>query len=423
LRNRRQLEFERVTLLAEALIVALALLGHAGLWNGLTNRLHGTGLERWTMKAITNVLRLVLVGLPAAYAGFWLHRVAGSVVASDGAVSFAARRPLLLPLSLPAWLSIPTILYGIFVCGIAVIYYPLWWRDRRRRRPQFTETRRRVVRVAEELGMRPVAGVWAKAMSRLPGNQFLELELVEHTLEIPRLPPQLDGLSLVHLTDLHISGRMGDAYYRRAMRLVAEREPDLLLVTGDICEHARHIALAAELIALAPARAGKFFVLGNHDLRTHDVPALRAALTAAGCEDLGGEWREVTVNGACVRLGGDERPWHGAPLDPALPGPRDPAAEEARIVLMHSPDRLGVARAADADLALAGHTHGGQIRLPWIGAIVCPCLHGLRYDAGLYYDSPTFLYVGRGLCSLTPVRLNCRPELTRLVLRCPPAAP
>jgi predicted MPP superfamily phosphohydrolase len=84
---------------------------------------------------------------------------------------------------------------------------------------------------------------------------------------------------------------------------------------------------------------------------------------------------------------------------------------------------LSVARAADADLALAGHTHAGQIRMPWIGAIVCPSWYGMRYDAGLFHFPPTTMYVGRGLSCLTPLRFNCPAELTRLVLRRPGAKP
>ena len=400
-----------MTLSAKALFLALAIFGHLGLWNGLTNRLHGTGLGRWKMKAITQVLRTILVLGPLAYVWLWLWHGA------PGPLDF---RPDSESLVVSADEGRLLVAYGALCSATAVVFYPLWWRDFRRKRPQFLDSRRIVIDMYDDLGVRPVAGVWAGAWSRLPGNQFLAPEAVEHRLEVPRLPRALDGLTVVHLTDLHLSGRVTLPYYRRAMRQVAEWEPDLVIITGDLCEHARNIPGIAEIVDLAPAREGKFYLLGNHDLRTKNVPALRAALAAVGCEDLGGAWRELSIRGTRVLLGGDQRPWFSPPLDPTLAGPRAPGAAELRIVGLHSPDRVSVARAADADLALAGHTHGGQIRLPVIGAIVCPSLFGLRYNAGLYDESPTLLYVTRGLCSLTPVRLNCRPELARFELRCPP---
>jgi predicted MPP superfamily phosphohydrolase len=195
----------------------------------------------------------------------------------------------------------------------------------------------------------------------------------------------------------------------------------LVLVTGDICEAAHFISWVEDVLGPVESRLGKFFVLGNHDLRTHDVPRLRAALAHVGFTDLSGVWKEIPADGARIVLGGDERPWLGEPLDPHQAPPRLPDVRELRLVLLHTPDRLSVARAADADLVLAGHTHGGQIRMPWIGAIVCPSWYGMRYDAGWFHFPPTSMYVGRGLSGLTPLRVNCRPELTRLVLRRPGA--
>jgi predicted MPP superfamily phosphohydrolase len=87
------------------------------------------------------------------------------------------------------------------------------------------------------------------------------------------------------------------------------------------------------------------------------------------------------------------------------------------LVLSHSPDQFAWAQGAGFKLMLAGHTHGGQGRLPLVGAVLTPCLSGVKYSAGVYYEPPTLLHVTRGISGMMPVRINCPPELTKLVLR------
>jgi predicted MPP superfamily phosphohydrolase len=87
------------------------------------------------------------------------------------------------------------------------------------------------------------------------------------------------------------------------------------------------------------------------------------------------------------------------------------------VLLAHSPDQFKWARRRDFDLMLAGHTHGGQICLPVIGPIHCPSWHGVKYASGVFFEPPTVMHVSRGVSSELPIRLNCRPEVTKLVLR------
>jgi hypothetical protein len=133
-------------------------------------------------------------------------------------------------------------------------------------------------------------------------------------------------------------------------------------------------------------------------------------------------------------LAGNELPWFGPPPartadpDAAETSPRsaddsreavdsDDARSAFRILLSHSPDQIDWAREHRFDLMLAGHTHGGQIRFPLVGAVVCPSRWGVKYASGVYHEPPTVLHVTRGISGLHPIRLNCRPELTRLILR------
>jgi len=96
---------------------------------------------------------------------------------------------------------------------------------------------------------------------------------------------------------------------------------------------------------------------------------------------------------------------------------RSPGGGPLRIVLSHSPDQLKWAQTHDADLLLAGHTHGGQVCFPLVGAILTPSRVGVKYSSGIFYAPPTIMHVTRGVSGRFPIRLNCPPEMARLVLR------
>ena len=164
-------------------------------------------------------------------------------------------------------------------------------------------------------------------------------------------------------------------------------------------------------------------------MRTGDVPRLRRLLEESGLIDLGGRRRQIEINGQPVELLGNELPWikhepAGVPLlrrsSAGCGTPSGTACKQAvaqlRIVLSHSPDQLGWARAQDADLMLAGHTHGGQICIPPLGAIFSPSAWGVKHVAGVYYSPPTILHVTRGVSGDTPVRWRCPPEIAHLKL-------
>src|SRR5262245_35784298 len=121
----------------------------------------------------------------------------------------------------------------------------------------------------------------------------------------------------------------------------------------------------------------------------------------------------LEINGVSVLLSGNELPWFGAaPVTPhsALRSPY------LKILLSHTPDQLPWARQNGFDLMLAGHNHGGQIRLPHLGALIAPSPFGFRSPGGLYLEPPTLLHVSRGLGGIHLIRVNCPPELALLVL-------
>jgi predicted MPP superfamily phosphohydrolase len=114
-----------------------------------------------------------------------------------------------------------------------------------------------------------------------------------------------------------------------------------------------------------------------------------------------------------VILAGDEQPWFGTAPDLSTA----PSPEEAfRILVAHTPDRYPWAQEHGFGLMLAGHNHGGQIRIPLLGPIVSPSRYGVKYASGVFHEPPTTLHVSRGLSALHLLRFNCQPELTKLVL-------
>jgi hypothetical protein len=375
----------------------LALLGHAAFWIGVVNRWHAMGFPRLLVKTVTLAFYAALVALPPAVVAY---------LAGPGASSWQAS-------SWPGRLNWATA-YIAFCAAYGAVHVPVWAVDRLRRRglPRGIRlVRRNVVDMAQRLGESPARGPRARLLSRLPLNQIWQLDVSEFEVQLPRLAQSLDGLSICHLSDLHFSGRIDRGYFDEVARLTNALAADLIVLTGDVCDKQPYIEWIGPALGPLNARLGKYFILGNHDLRTRAVGRVRAAMREAGFVDVGG--RHATVGDEAIVVAGDERPWYKGSLPDLENFP--PAA--LRILLAHTPDQLGWARSAAFDLMFAGHTHGGQLRFPLIGPIVCPSWHGTRYADGFFYEPPTLLHVSRGTAGLFPYRLNCPPEITKLVIR------
>jgi predicted MPP superfamily phosphohydrolase len=166
------------------------------------------------------------------------------------------------------------------------------------------------------------------------------------------------------------------------------------------------------------AAHGVYFVLGNHDLRA-GAPRVRQALVECGLIDLSGRWLRPNIRGHGVVLAGNELPWFKPAADLSDCPISADANRDFRILLSHSPDQFRWAQRHEIDLMLAGHTHGGQIRFPVIGPLVAPSRYGVHYASGTFHLPPVVMHVSRGVSGLMPLRFNCPPELTKLVLRTP----
>lgn len=272
-------------------------------------------------------------------------------------------------------------------------------------------TSSRIERLRNASGRVPVQGVFTRTLAAIPGNQICELEVNEKRLPVSSLPPALRDLVIVHFSDLHITGRMELAFYERVVEIANRLQPDVVAITGDLIDDARYLDWLPVLGCLR-AREGVYFVLGNHDKRVKSLSRIRDRLRDAGLISVGEHIHDTTWRGERVLVGGNEMPWIGPAPEPSTR--HDIYA--LRLALLHTPDQIRWAQQHRFQLALAGHTHGGQVRLPGLGAVLTPSRYGTRYACGVFLEPPTTLHVSRGVSALHPVRFHCRPEITRLVL-------
>lgn len=384
-----------------ALVLAffvLALVGHAAFWVGVVNRWHSVGLRRVVVKSVTLLFYVALVGIPLV------------------GLAYVLRFGLPSPDDL-TWKFDAVTAYLTFCAAYGAVHIPMWAMERWRARRLPANVRaqaHRVVDIAQAVGSSPARGPRARFFCRLPYNQLWKMHVEEFLVDVPGLPAALDGVSICHWADLHVSGRIDRGYYREVVRLTNDMRPDLIALSGDICDKAACIDWLGDLFAPAESRLGKYFILGNHDLRTRAVDRVRTVMCEAGFTDVGSR-KCVTFDGQ-IMIEGNERPWFKSPVTEAEQPPAA-RADAVKILLSHSPDRFDWAQQQGFNLMLAGHTHGGQIRMPVVGAIFCPSRHGTKFARGFFWQPPTLLHVSRGTGSLLPLRINCPPELTKLVLR------
>ena len=270
------------------------------------------------------------------------------------------------------------------------------------------------------LGSLGLAGAAGAAYTRFCEARWLEI--THHV--VPLRATETKPIRILHLSDLHASACVPLEFISEAVRLGLAEKPDLICLTGDfITKHfADWNAYAAVLKPLAAA-APVFACLGNHDggkwaarpaYGGHaDHRAIRSCLAASGVKVLLNQSEEIRLRDRRVRLVGVGDLWgeelHAAEAFGAS------AAADLTLLLMHNPDGKDAVAGFRWDLALCGHTHGGQLRLPWLGTPFAPVRDHL-YVAGLNRWRDRWIFTTRGVGNLHGVRFNCRPEVSLLHL-------
>lgn len=246
-------------------------------------------------------------------------------------------------------------------------------------------------------------------------NEVYDLEINRYDVHIATLPEAFEGYRIGFLTDLHVASFMRRGLYRAAIDSVRADDVDLVLLGGDFVSFERHIPLmAATLAENLEARDGVWAVLGNHDYWA-GAEGIVAALTAKGIRFIVNRSVEIRRGDESIRLVGIDEIYRGQPdLDAAW---RDVPDDSTVIAISHHPDIIDLLEDRCIDLLVCGHTHGGQIRFPFFGALIVPSAHEWKYAAGFFREKSVLMYVSRGLGAIPPVRILCRPEVAIFTLR------
>ena len=247
------------------------------------------------------------------------------------------------------------------------------------------------------------------------GWEKYDLRLTQWRIPLRRLPAALSGLRIAHFSDLHIHPDLPSDYLARALRTVSSTGADLVVFTGDLLGgRLRELPAYREAFTRIRAPYGQYAVLGNRDFQGRRIEPLIAFWRECGWELLRNESRSLPGH-EDFRIVGIDDPVTGR--DDFARGVEGLPPEAFRLVLAHTPDAIESAANYGSDLLLVGHTHGGQIVLPFLGAPLVPSDYGGLYAWGLFDYGATRMVVSRGVGCIPPrIRFDCPPEVGLLTL-------
>lgn len=257
-----------------------------------------------------------------------------------------------------------------------------------------------------------VAGISAYARLIEPHHYWIS----ETDIFIRDLPERFEDFRITQLTDVHHSRILGLDEVRRVVELAQQTRPDMFVLTGDYTtSYRRFIEPCAEALSSLNAPEGVWAVLGNHDHYT-DPELTARALERHHISVMNNAHTTLRRGPDALQLSGiDDWTWNAVDWTRAFSGlnPSTPT-----VLLSHQPSVLDFEQTREVSLILSGHTHGGQLRLPFVGAPARFATTDLKYDRGLFRRGETQLYVssGTGVIGL-PVRLGVRPEIAVLRLK------
>lgn len=278
--------------------------------------------------------------------------------------------------------------------------------------PKDPFTRRDFLRGLVAAPLVAVSATAAYALVIEPRNYLIS----ETDIFIRDLPQAFEGFRITQLTDLHHSRILGIREIRDVVDLAQQTTPDMFVLTGDYStSYRRYIEPCAKELSRLIAPEGVWAVLGNHDHYT-DPELTTRALRRHHIEVMNNANTTIQRGSDAIQLSGiDDWSWNGTDWVKAFAGLK---TKTPTILLSHQPRVLDFEQTKDVSLILSGHTHGGQIDFPFLGAPARLFTTDLRYARGLFRRGETQLYVstGTGVIGL-PLRLGVRPEIAVLRLK------
>lgn len=273
-------------------------------------------------------------------------------------------------------------------------------------------TRRQFVAGLVATPLVAVSGIAGYARLIEPYNYLVS----ETDIYIKNLPGRFENFRITQLTDIHLSKILGIGEVRRAISVAQQTKPDMFVLTGDYATtYRRYIEPCADALSQLSAPEGVWAVLGNHDHYT-DPELTTRALERNRIVVLNNRNSTIKRGPDAIQLSGiDDWTWNATDWSSALRGLKN---EVPTVLLSHQPGVLEFEQVQNVSLILSGHTHGGQINLPWIGTPARFATKDLRYAQGHFKYGEVQLYVasGTGVIGL-PVRFGVRPEIAVLRLK------
>jgi len=264
-------------------------------------------------------------------------------------------------------------------------------------------------------GLTVAGGLVAAGGYLYANNEADEPEVSHVQIPLPRLETALDGFTIAVLADFHLYPLTQLDLIKKAVTMTNTLKPDLTVLLGDyVWRDVEAIYDLAPVLAGLDARHGVFATTGNHDYWT-DIEVITKGLKEAGLPLLINQGVPISIGKKGLYLAGLDDGWSGEPDLQATMQHLTPAA--TTVLLAHEPD-LADKYSLDERIALqlSGHSHGGQVRFPGVGALILPYL-AWKYDMGLYKVNDMWLYTNRGLgVTNEPVRFNCPPEISKITL-------
>jgi predicted MPP superfamily phosphohydrolase len=371
----------------------IAWVGHAYLWTALLNYVYARPYPKAILKPWRHFTGIVILAFPFLV----MLIIPSSASTPDGPHGW-----------FNGALGFPIFLYACSTCLIGLFRFPYATVVRLSRKPPkcIVNETTTTLDLKKELGPEVVGDGKGRGAAKLPFNCIFKVDFTELTLALPNLPPALDGLTILHLTDVHYHGTPSRSFHERVVEEIQKRwpEPDLVCLTGDYVDTDHHREWIKPLLGRFRGKDGNFAILGNHD-QQHHPEQVRASLADAGYTVVGNSSLVANIRGVPCRIAGHEGPWF-------RPAPKlEPSDAAFQLLLSHSPDNIEWAARHGFNLMLCGHVHGGQIRVPVITSIFVPSIYGREFDMGVFERGGTTMVVGRGLSGKEPLRFRCHPQV------------